>query len=201
MPALNLSPPLACPGMRVGLLGGTFDPPHEGHLHISETVLKRLGLDRLWWLVTPGNPLKDRAGVTHFEKRLKAAQDYVHHPRIDVTGFEAQLGNAYSAQTISFLVKRFPETHFVWVMGADNLAAFHHWYMWREILATLPVAVVDRPGYRFAAVAGQAAQAFARYRIDESDAAGLWRYHAPAWSLLTLPLSALSSTQLRSAKQ
>lgn len=192
-----LKPPLAFPGMRIGLLGGTFDPPHAGHLHISDIALKRLGLDRLWWLVTPGNPLKTRKDVAAFDKRLKRASGFVQNPRIDVTGFEAARGYRYSADTVSFLAERFPGTHFVWIMGADNLAGFHRWHLWREILWTLPVAIADRPGFRFAALSGQAAHRFARFRVDESDAAGLWRFYPPAWTLLTLPLSAVSSTQLR----
>ena len=192
-----LRPPPAYPGMTVGLFGGTFDPPHAGHRNVSDMALKRLGLDRLWWLVTPGNPLKDRADMTKLKKRLKRVRKFVRHPRVDVTGFEAALPNAYSAETIAFLVNRYPAVRFVWIMGADNLASFHRWHLWREILWTMPVAVFDRPGYRHAAMSAPAVVSFARYRVDESDAAGLWRYRAPAWMLLTLPLSPLSSTQLR----
>lgn len=196
----DLLPPPAFPGMTIGLLGGTFDPPHDGHMHISEVALKCLGLDRLWWLVTPGNPLKDRSDMTAFETRLKKARKFARHPRIDVTGFEAARGSAYSAQTLAYLVERYPEVRFIWVMGADNLASFHKWHLWREILCTVPVAVMDRPGYRFAAMSSPAAQAFSRYRVEESDAAGLYRYRAPAWTMLTLPLSSLSSTELRQGR-
>lgn len=196
----NLRPPPAYPGMTIGLLGGTFDPPHDGHMHISEVALKRLGLDRLWWLVTPGNPLKDRADMTKFKKRLKKARKFARHPRIDVTGFEAARGSAYTAQTLAFLVERYPAVRFIWVMGADNLASFHKWHLWREIASTMPIAVVDRPGYRLPALSSPAAHVFSRYRVEESDAAGLYRYRAPAWTMLTLPLSFLSSTELRQRK-
>lgn len=201
MSDLNLRPPPAYPGMKIGLFGGTFDPPHDGHLHVAETALKRLGLDQVWWLVTPGNPLKDRAGMSKFKKRLKESRTFARHPKIIVTGLEAGLGSAYSANTISFILNRYPETHFVWVMGADNLENFHHWQQWREIMRSLPVAIADRPGFRHKALSAVAAICFARYRVDEADAAGLWRYRAPAWTLLTLQLSSLSSTELRTGKK
>lgn len=200
MPDEKLKPPPAFPGMTIGLLGGTFDPPHEGHKHISDIALKRLGLDRLWWLVTPGNPLKTRTDVASFAKRLGQARALARHPRIDVTGFEAARGSTYSAETICFLVNRYPATRFIWVMGADNLVVFHRWGLWAEILCTLPVAVVDRPGYRLPALAGRAASRFASARVDESDSAGLKRFRPPAWTLLTNRLSPLSSTELRSGK-
>lgn len=196
----KLRPPPAYPGMTIGLFGGTFDPPHEGHLRVAETALKRLGLDRLWWMVTPGNPLKDRADMTKFKTRLEKARTFVRHPRIDVTGFEASLGSAYSAETVAFIVNRYPQTRFIWIMGADNLEGFHRWKQWREILMTLPVAIADRPGYRHRALSNPAATAFAPFRVDESDARGLSRFRPPAWTLLTLRLSDLSSTQLRSKK-
>jgi nicotinate-nucleotide adenylyltransferase len=197
VPARFLKTPLAFPGMTIGLLGGTFDPPHAAHLHISQVALKRLGLDRLWWLVTPGNPLKTRGDVSAFATRLTKAQKLAAHPRIEVTGFEASLGSAYTVDMLEVLTRRFPGTRFVWIMGADNLATFHHWKRWRDILQIVPVAVFDRPGYRYAARAGVAAQCFACAYIDESDAHGLHRYHAPAWTFLSAPLLDVSSTQLR----
>ncbi len=183
--------------MTIGLLGGTFDPPHAAHLHISHVALKRLGLDRLWWLVTPGNPLKTRGGAASFTKRLEAAMRLARHPRIDVTGFEASLGSAYTADMLSFLHKRFPGTRFIWVMGADNLASFHRWKRWREILESVPLAVIDRPGCRYAAMSGVAAQNYSSAYIDENDASGLHRYQPPAWTLLSAPLLDISSTRLR----
>lgn len=183
--------------MTIGLLGGSFNPPHAGHMHISEVALKRLGLDRLWWLVTPGNPLKTKGDTASFTRRLVQAQKLARHPRIDVTGFEASLGSAYTADMLGFLTRRYPGTRFIWVMGADNLVNFHRWKHWRDILGMVPVAVIDRPGYRYAARAGLAAQCFAGSYIDESDARGLHRHHPPAWTLLSAPLMDLSSTKLR----
>ncbi len=195
--AAKLQPPPAFPGMIIGLLGGTFNPPHAGHMHISEVALKRLGLDRLWWLVTPGNPLKTRRDTATFTSRLVQAQQLARHPRIDVTGFEASRGSAYTAEMLAFLTRRYPETRFIWVMGADNLVTFHHWRDWREILGLVPVAVIDRPGYRYAARAGIAAQCFAGAYVDESDASGLYRHQPPAWTFLSAPLSGLSSSGMR----
>ena len=197
VPARALRTPLAFPGMTIGLLGGTFDPPHAAHLHISQVALKRLGLDRLWWLVTPGNPLKTGNGEATFATRLEQAEKLAAHPRIDVTGFEASLGSAYTADMLAFLIRRFPGTRFIWVMGADNLVTLHRWKQWRKILQTVPVSVIDRPGYRFPARAGIAAQSFAGAYVDESDARGLHLFPPPAWTLLSARLTGLSSTQLR----
>lgn len=197
----HLRPPPAYPGMTIGLLGGTFDPPHGGHSHISEMALKRLGLDRLWWLVTPGNPLKTRGDGAAFAKRFAQARAQTRDPRIVVTGFEASLGSAYTAETLRYLTRRYPETRFIWVMGADNLVTFHRWERWRDILQLAPVAVVDRPGYRYAALSGRAARAFTHVFVDESDARGLGRLAPPAWTFITARLSALSSTGLRAGSQ
>ena len=197
----HLRAPPAFRGMTIGLLGGTFDPPHGGHLHISEVALKRLGLDALWWLVTPGNPLKTRDDMAAFNQRFAQARAQTNDPRIEVTGFEAPLGSAYTAETLSYITQRYPETRFIWVMGADNLVNFHRWERWRDILQMVPVAVVDRPGYRFAALSGRAALAFAQAYVDESDARGLGRFVPPAWTFITARLSALSSTELRAMRR
>lgn len=194
------SPPPAYPGMRIGLLGGSFNPAHEGHLHISRVALARLGLDRVWWLVTPGNPLKGRRELKPLDERLDMAARAARHPRIDVTGFEAALPDAYTVNTLRFLDRRHPGTRFVWLMGADSLAGFHRWRDWQTIAALAPIAVFDRPGYRLPALASRAAQALAARRIEESDAAGLAEILPPAWTLLTLPLSRLSSTQIRQTR-
>lgn len=196
----SLRPPMAAPGMRIGLLGGTFDPPHDGHAQISRTALRRLQLDRVWWLVTPGNPLKSAGAHAAFERRLDLARAFACHPRIDVTGFEAARPDAFTVNTLGFLRRRFPATRFVWLMGADNLAGFHRWRDWRRILRLAPVAVFDRPGYRLAAQASQAASAFARYRRPERAAAGLPARRPPAWALVSMRLSPLSSTALRAAQ-
>lgn len=192
--------PMASANMRIGLLGGSFNPPHAAHRAISLTALKRLGLDRVWWLVTPGNPLKDAAKLDSLKSRVEAARDLAKHPRIAVTGFEAASGSAYTIDLIAELKRRFPGVSFVWLMGADNLAEFDRWRAWEEIFAAVPIAVLDRPGFRLKARAGKAAQRFAAYHVDESDARGLARLEPPAWTILTHTLSHLSSTELRGKK-
>ncbi len=130
-------PPYA-PGMRIGLFGGTFDPPHAAHRAACLLAMQRLGLDRVWWLVTPGNPLKDTRGLAPLAKRVAAARALAHHPRIDVTDLEAKLGTNYTYETISYLVRRCAGVHFVWIMGADNLRSFHRWQRWRDIAEMVP---------------------------------------------------------------
>jgi nicotinate-nucleotide adenylyltransferase len=190
-------PPTA-PGQSIGLLGGSFNPPHLAHRQISEIVLKRLGLDQIWWLVTPGNPLKARSELAPLSERLVLARAVAKNPRIEVTSFERDLPTAYTAATLAFLKRRSPLVRFVWIMGADNLASFHRWRRWREILTMVPVVVVDRPGWRFKAFASKAARAFAASRVPEGKARGLLAMPPPAWTFLTGPLSSLSSTELRS---
>ena len=181
--------------MRIGLLGGSFNPPHEAHRAISLEALRRLKLDRVWLLVTPANPLKDASVLPSLEARIDAARKIARHPRIDVTGFSG--GSIYTADLLAALARRFPGVRFVWLMGADNLTQFHLWRDFEAIFARVPIAVFDRPGYRMAARASRAAQRFAAYRVDETDAGGLADLIPPAWTLLTHPLSGLSSTALR----
>lgn len=181
--------------MRIGLLGGSFNPPHEAHRAISLTALKRLGLDQVWWLVSPANPLKDPSTLPSLETRVEAARKLARHPRIEVTSYSG--GSAYTIDLLTALKRRFPGVQFVWLMGADNLAAFHHWRDWEQIFALVPIAVFDRPGYRLKALASRAAQRFAPYQVDETDAGGLASFIPPAWTMLTHPLSGLSSTAIR----
>jgi nicotinate-nucleotide adenylyltransferase len=196
-PAQHLKVPMAAPNMRIGLLGGSFNPAHAAHREISLAALKRLGLDQVWWLVSPGNPLKDARNAPDLEARIGVAREVAHHPKIVVTGFEVGRPSAYTVDTISFLKRRYPSVDFVWLMGADNLVSFHRWRAWEELFGLVPIAVLDRPGYRLKARASRAAQRFAFAALDESDARGLASMEPPAWTLLSLPLSSLSSTRLR----
>ncbi len=192
-------PPNA-PGMRIGLFGGTFDPPHAAHRAACLLAMMRIGLDRVWWLVTPGNPLKDTQGLAPLEARVVAARGLASHPRIDVTDLEAQLGTPYTYETVRYLVRRCPQVHFVWIMGADNLRSFHRWQRWRGIASLVPIAVVDRLGPSLYASAGVAGQALAYARIPESAARTLPERRAPAWIYLHGLKSPLSSTALRAAR-
>ncbi len=190
--------PMAAATMSIGLLGGSFNPPHEAHREISLTAVKRLGLDQVWWLVSPANPLKDPSKLASLESRVEAARKVAKSPRIAVTGFSN--GSPYTIDLVTALKRRFPGVNFVWLMGADNLGQFHRWRAWEKIFAKMPIAVLDRPGYRLKARAGMAAQRFAPNRVDESDARGLARLEPPAWTILTHKLSGLSSTALRAKK-
>lgn len=197
-PRRPLAPlPHAEPGMRIGLLGGSFNPPHAGHRHVSVEALRRLGLDQVWWLVSPGNPLKNHDGLPSIGARMEAAIDVSAHPRIIVTGFEQALGSPYTAETLDTLKRRLPLVRFVWLMGADNLAQVHRWRHWQRIFAAFPVAVLDRPGWRHRALASPAASLLRRCRLPEADARALPLADPPAWTFLSIPLSSLSSTELR----
>jgi nicotinate-nucleotide adenylyltransferase len=197
--SLTALPPYAR-GMHIGLFGGTFDPPHAAHRAACLLAMHRLGLDRVWWLVTPGNPLKDTRGLAPLRERMAAARALARHPRIDVTDFEAELGSPYTYETISYLVHRCPGTRFVWIMGADNLRSFHRWQRWRDIAALVPIAVIDRLGPSLYATASAAGQALARQRVPESAARSLPERKPPAWIYLHGLKSPLSSTALRAAR-
>lgn len=184
-------------GLRIGLLGGSFNPPHAAHRAISLFAMRRLGLDRVWWLVTPGNPLKEGRALRTLHERMTAAKDVARHPRIDVSCLETVIGTRYSIDTILYLRRRCPAVRFVWIMGADNLAQFHRWKDWRQIATLVPIAVIDRPPDSFRALSSVAAQALKPYRIDERRAATLANRRAPAWTFLTGLKSTLSSTGLR----
>jgi nicotinate-nucleotide adenylyltransferase len=194
---LRTQMPLAFPGQRVGLMGGTFNPPHEGHAVCAVTALRRLELDQLWWMVTPGNPLKGHDGLPSLAERMAASRRLAADPRIKVTGFEAALGTPYTYETLRYVTRRLPGVDFVWVMGADNLAGFHRWQRWRDIARLVPMAVVDRPGWRLKALASPAALGLARYRVPETLAGNLPTLAPPAWALLSTRLSEASSTALR----
>ncbi len=190
-------PPYTTPGLTIGLLGGSFNPPHAAHRLISEVALKRLALDKVWWIVSPGNPLKKRIATPPLAERVQLARTVAMNPHIIVTDFEADLPSPYTVSTLAFLKARSPLVRFVWIMGADNLATFDRWERWREIFTMLPIVVVDRPGWRLKALASKAARAFQRARKPEADAANLPLLPPPAWTFLTGPLSQTSSTEIR----
>jgi nicotinate-nucleotide adenylyltransferase len=194
----NIRLPPYTRGMRIGLFGGTFDPPHAAHRAATLIALRRLDLDRVWWLVTPGNPLKQTHGLAPLAERLAAAQALAHHPRIAVSGIEATIGTRYTHDTLRYLLARCAGVHFVWIMGADNLATFHRWEKWRAIAAMIPIAVIDRLGAR--PTSGCAAQWLGRYRVPASQARTLPYRRPPAWVYLHGLKSPLSSTALRAAR-
>ena len=198
MTTTRIAFPATADGLRVGLLGGSFNPPHAAHRELSLLALKRLQLDRVWWLVTPGNPLKDTRALPPLDKRLAAARELAAHPAIEVTGLEAALGTRYTVDTIAALRRRFPNVRFVWLMGADNLSQFHRWRRWEEIAQFVPIAVIDRPTDSFRALAAPAALALSKYRHNEHKAAQLAAMDTPAWVFLHGMKSPLSSTELRS---
>jgi nicotinate-nucleotide adenylyltransferase len=189
--------PLYTKGMRIGLLGGSFNPPHVAHRAISLFAIKRLKLDRVWWLVTPGNPLKDDGALHDLDQRSEAARLMADDPRIDISCLESVIGTRYTLDTITYLRRRASGLRFVWIMGADNLAQFHRWQNWRRIASEVPIAVIDRPPQSFRALAAPAAQALARYRLPENEASRLADQRPPAWVFLTGLKLNLSSTGLR----
>jgi nicotinate-nucleotide adenylyltransferase len=158
---LRVSLPPHARAMRIGLFGGSFNPPHAGHLLVAQTALRRLQLDAVWWIVTPGNPLKSHTGLPSLAERMAACRVLIGaDPRIIVTGFEADIGTSYTEQSLRYLVRRCPGVDFVWLMGADNLASFHRWQKWRSIASLVPMAVIDRPGATLRAVASPAGAGF-----------------------------------------
>ncbi len=182
---------------RIGLLGGSFNPAHAGHRHISLAALTRLRLDRVWWLVSPQNPLKPVAGMAPLAGRLALARRVAAHPRIVVTDLEARLGTRYTADTLAALTARFPRVRFVWLMGADNLIQLPDWQHWTQIFHTMPIAVFARPAYCLRASGGKAARRFARHRRAERNAGSLADQRPPAWTLFHIPLHPASATALR----
>jgi nicotinate-nucleotide adenylyltransferase len=188
--------PIATRGMVIGLLGGSFDPAHAGHAHLTREALKRFGLDRVWWLVSPGNPLKARQPAPMAD-RLAQARNVMRHPRVIVTDIEARLGTRYTAQTIAALQARYPGVRFVWLMGADNLAQFHRWDRWRWIMQSVPIGVLARPGSRIDARLSKAAECFAGARLHPNQARLLGQGPAPRWSFANMPMVNLSSSSIR----
>ena len=192
--------PIATTGQRVGLLGGSFDPAHEGHVRLTEEALKRFGLDRVWWLVTPGNPLKAH-GPAPLAERIAYARGIMDDPRVSVTGIEALLGTRKTVDTIAALQDSYPEVLFTWLMGSDNLVQFPRWERWREIAARVPIGVLARPGSRLKARLSKAARIMAADRLPDSHARLLGSTPPPVWAMVDMPLSNASSTAIRAARK
>jgi len=196
-----LKMPAGGDGARIGLFGGSFNPPHEGHLNLCDLALKRLELDQVWWIVTPGNPLKDISDLPPVLERIRLCEEIIDNPCIKVTAFEAKHKIRFTADTVRLVKKLRPRQRFVWLMGADNLAGFHKWQDWRGIANMLPIAVIDRPGSTLSYRSARAALALSRYRVDSDDAPMLATLPAPAWTFIHGPRSSLSSTMLRNRQK
>jgi len=192
--------PYAESGMRIGLFGGSFNPAHEGHRLVALQCLKRLQLDRVWILVSPGNPLKDHSDLDSLDRRLEQTIKVMDDPRLQVTAFEAPLRFTYTSQTIAYLRETHPGVHSVWIMGADSLMSFDHWENWETIAASVPMAIYARPGSALRATRSPAATALAEARIPEDEATTLASRPAPAWVYLRGVMSTASSTAIRQAR-
>ncbi|WP_299566784.1 nicotinate-nucleotide adenylyltransferase [uncultured Sulfitobacter sp.] len=190
--------PFAARGQTIGLLGGSFDPAHAGHAHITREALKRFGLDAVWWLVSPGNPLKTH-GPAPMQERLIHARCVMNHPRVTVTDIEARLGTRYTAETLRHIQRLYPGRRFVWLMGADNLAQFHMWQDWRGIMHRVPLGILARPGQRISARMSKAASVYARDRVPARASQLLARADPPAWCFVNVPMMDVSSSAIRAA--
>ncbi|KQZ80943.1 nicotinate-nicotinamide nucleotide adenylyltransferase [Mesorhizobium sp. Root157] len=184
-------------GMQVGLFGGSFNPPHAGHALVADIALRRLALDQLWWIVTPGNPLKATRELAPLAERIRLSERTARDPRVKVTAFEAAHHVRYTADTLALVHAKNPGIDFVWIMGADSLREFHRWQRWRQIMLTFPIAVIDRPGATLSFLSSVVAKTFDYARVDENDAPRLARMKAPAWTFIHGPRSVLSSTAIR----
>jgi nicotinate-nucleotide adenylyltransferase len=188
--------PHARAGQTIGLVGGSFDPAHQGHVHITREALKRFGLDRVWWLVSPANPLKTR-GPAPLAARMAAARRLMRHPRVTVTDIEARLGTRVTADTLAALMAIYPGVRFVWLMGADNQAQLHRWHNWRFIMNNVPVGVLARPGQRISGRMSKAARIYRQHRISGMASHQLARAQAPAWCFVNVAMTETSSTAIR----
>ncbi|MBN9310375.1 nicotinate-nucleotide adenylyltransferase [Devosia sp.] len=198
-PDITALPPFGS-GLRVGLFGGSFNPIHEGHRLVAEQCLKRLALDAVWLLVSPGNPLKDHSELAPLAARVHAARTLTANPRIHVTAVEAAHSFRYTIDTLEWLVATCPDTRFVWIMGADNLAQFDRWERWQDIAALMPIAVYDRPGSIFRATVSKAATALKKHRLPEAEAEALANRQPPAWVYLHGITSPQSSSAIRALR-
>ena len=188
--------PTAQAGQVVGILGGSFDPPHSAHVHITYTALRRFGLDKLWWLVSPGNPLKTH-GPAPLAERVEASRAMMKHPKVEVTNLEARLGTRFTAQTLAVLMDLYPGVRFVWLMGADNLKKFDHWQDWQWIMEAVPIGVMARPADRIGARLSKAARVYRDAKLSSRSSHILGRGEAPRWCFINMPMSDISSTAIR----
>ena len=188
------------PGLTVGLFGGSFNPAHDGHAHVAGTALRRLGLDRVIWLVSPQNPLKSADQMAPLAKRMASARAMAEGPSMIVSDFETRVGTQWTVDTLRALTARHPGVRFVWLMGSDNLASFHRWRGWIDIMEMMPVAVVARPGTMLESRSAPAARRFAGHRVSSREARSLPYLAAPAWTYLRAPLNSSSSTALRARR-
>ena len=182
-------------GLRIGLLGGSFNPAHVGHMHVSKVALRQLGLDYVWWLVSPQNPLKGKRGMAPLKRRLAAAKKRARGPRIRVTDIERALKTRYTVDTLTALKRRFPGVHFIWLMGSDNFLELPRWRRWKRIFSLVPVAVVPRPGTAAKLRRSEAAKRFAKARVP----ARRLSFKPPAWTILRAAGVKASATRLRAA--
>ncbi|MEX1662928.1 nicotinate-nucleotide adenylyltransferase [Thioclava sp. 15-R06ZXC-3] len=188
--------PIARPGMRIGILGGSFDPAHSGHALITREALRRFSLDQVWWMISPGNPLK-RAGPAPMAQRIAQAAQVIQDPRVVITDIEARIGTRFTADTLAHLQAIYPGVRFVWLMGADNLVQFDQWDHWRDIMDRVPVGILARPGWRMRGRTARAARIYAQFELPARAAHALGDMQTPAWSFVNIPMSPLSSSAIR----
>ncbi len=182
---------------RIGLYGGSFNPPHAGHLAVAKSAIRRLGLHKVWWLVSPQNPLKPRDGIADYQKRLDQTRRLADHPKMEVTDIEAQIGSTCTADSLHGMRPVLERGRFVWIMGADSFAELHLWRHWRTIPKSVPLCVFDRPGSGLSARNCHAAEVYRSAQVPARDAGRLPDMNAPAWSFITWPLRSESSTEIR----
>ncbi len=190
---------VASKGQSIGLLGGSFDPSHAGHLHITREAMKRFGLTQVWWLVSPGNPLKTQVPAPVYE-RVRQAQELARHPRIIVTDIESVLHSPFTADTLEYLRKNYPGVRFVWLMGADNLVQFHRWHDWQWIIETFPIGIIVRSAGRIPARFSRAARIYRRYRLNAHESQLLSHVSAPSWCFVNAPMVSDSSSAIRASR-
>ena len=189
-----------CSSQKIGLLGGSFNPAHHGHLSISKIALRRLGLNQIWWIVSPRNPLKEYDFLYDFEERVFSARKIINTNNISISKLELNAQIKYTIGTLEYLRTRYHRSRFVWIMGADNLNQFHLWKEWEKIIRLMPIAIIDRPSSSLNVTSSVFANKYRAYRIDEADSSQLIYYKKPAWVFMHTKLNYQSSSQLRNSE-